>query len=254
MNNDKRLRLDQLLVELGHIETRSRARDIIKRGCVHVDGALIIKAGAMVSAGSQIEILPDAHPFVSRGGMKLAAALDHFDLDPRKRIALDIGASTGGFTDCLLQRGAAKVYAVDVGQGQLHPSLQDHKAVCSLENHDIRNLRSEVIAEPIDVIVIDVSFISLAQIFPLLCRFMAPQGWMVALIKPQFELEAQDLGKGGIVRSQDARARALVKIDDALKTYPQWQKMGIIPSPLLGQNGNKEFLLAVNFSEGVGDV
>jgi len=239
----KKTRLDRLLVESGLAETRSRAADLIRRGCVKVSGKPALKPGTLVSPGEALAVSPDASPYVSRGGLKLAAALDAFGFDPKGRVALDLGASTGGFSDLLITKGAAKVYAVDVGSGQLHAKLRANPKVVALESTDARALDRAAIDEEVTAIVADVSFISLTLALPAALKLAAPGAWLVALIKPQFEVGREGVGKGGIVRDAAARRNAVAKVRKFLEDQPGWSVVGVIPSPLLGGSGNEEFLV-----------
>ena len=234
----KRKRADLLLVERGLFESRARAQAAIAAGRVTADGAVLRKPSDEIAAGAVLDAAPE-HPWVSRGGLKLAAALDHFGFDPAKRICLDVGASTGGFTDVLRARGARRVYAVDVGRGQLHPKLRGDPAVVSLEQTDIRTL--DPFAEPPDLAVIDVSFISLRLVLPAVDRLLRRPAQLVALIKPQFEAGRGHVKKG-IVR--DAAVHAAV-CDDiaAFAVSLGWDVIGVMPSPIEGGEGNREFLL-----------
>jgi 23S rRNA (cytidine1920-2'-O)/16S rRNA (cytidine1409-2'-O)-methyltransferase len=237
----RRKRADVLLVERGLFESRTRAQAAIAAGLVTADGMPLRKASDEVAPDAALEARPD-HPWVSRGGLKLVAALDHFNFDPAGRICLDVGASTGGFTDVLLARGARRVYAVDVGHGQLHARMRGHPAVVSLEETDIRALDPARLPEPPDFATVDVSFISLKLILPALDRLLRRPAQLIALIKPQFEAGRKHLKKG-IVR--DAAVRSAV-CDDiaAFATSLGWNVAGIIPSPIEGGEGNKEFLMA----------
>ena len=199
----KKMRLDRILVDRGLAVTRSRAADLIRLGAVSVEGVTALKPGALLDPGASLRSTPGRLPFVSRGGLKLAAALDTFRLDPKDFIALDIGASTGGFTEVLLERGAARVFAVDVGRGQLHEKLREDPRVVALEGTDARSLDAGTVGEPVGAIVADVSFISLTKALPEALSLAAPGAWLVALVKPQFEVGREWVGKGGIVR--DAR-------------------------------------------------
>lgn len=239
-----RRRLDQALVERGHVRSRSRAQDLILRGCVTVDGRVADKAGFAVHQDALIAIADDAHTdMVSRGGLKLRAALDAFAFDPHGRVALDVGASTGGFTEVLLARGAAKVYAVDVGRGQLDPSLAADPRVVSLEQTDARALGSTLVPEPVGAIVADVSFISLAKALPAAIELAVRGAWLVALVKPQFEVGPDGVGKGGIVRDEKLRADALAGVSAWIAQQPGWCVTDTILSPITGQSGNVEWLL-----------
>jgi 23S rRNA (cytidine1920-2'-O)/16S rRNA (cytidine1409-2'-O)-methyltransferase len=238
----KKTRLDRLLVETGLAETRSRAADLIRRGCVTVGGRAELRPGAQVAPGDELAVSPEASRHVSRGGLKLKAALDAFGFEPEARVALDIGASTGGFTEVLLARGAAKVYAVDVGSGQLHAKLRADPRVVSLEGTDARNLDRSAIGEAVSAIVADVSFISLALALPAALRLAAPGAWLVALVKPQFEAGREAVGKGGIVRSEAARQQAVEKVRAWLEEAG-WEVAGTIDSPIRGGSGNEEYLI-----------
>jgi 23S rRNA (cytidine1920-2'-O)/16S rRNA (cytidine1409-2'-O)-methyltransferase len=238
----KKTRLDRLLVEAGLAPTRSRAADLIRRGCVKVAGETQLKPGALVTPDAELAVSPEACLYVSRGGEKLEATLDAFGFDPRGRVALDIGASTGGFSDVLIARGAAKVYAVDVGSGQLHAKLRVNPKVISLEGTDARTINRSLIREEVTAIVADVSFISLTLALPPALRLAAPGAWLVALVKPQFEAGRPAVGKGGIVRSSAERKKAVEKIRDFIEEAG-WTVIGEIASPILGGSGNEEFLI-----------
>jgi 23S rRNA (cytidine1920-2'-O)/16S rRNA (cytidine1409-2'-O)-methyltransferase len=238
----KKTRLDRLLVESGLVPTRSQAADLIRRGQVSVAGAPLLKPGALVMPDAELALSPEASPYVSRGGLKLEAALDAFGFDPKGRVALDIGASTGGFTDVLIARGAAKIYAVDVGSGQLHAKLRVNPKVIVLEGIDARTLSRSVIGEEVTAVVADVSFISLTLALPAALRLAAPKAWLVALVKPQFEAGRAAVGKGGIVRKAADRERAVTRVWEFLEGEG-WRVLGVIPSPILGGSGNEEFLL-----------
>ena len=239
----KKKRLDQLLVDSGIAPSRSRAADLIRRGQVSVAGRPERKPGALVAAGATIAVNPEACSYVSRGGLKLAAALDAFGFDAKGRVALDLGASTGGFTDVLIARGAAKVYAVDVGKGQLHAKLRANPRVIALEGTDARALDRTLIGEAVSAIVADVSFIGLALVLPAALRLAAPGAWLVALIKPQFEAGREAVGKGGIVRREADRLKAVAKIRKFVGEQPGWAVVGFIASPITGGSGNEEFLI-----------
>ena len=237
------MRLDQMLVDLGLAASRSRARDLVLRRFVRVEGVICEKPAREVTASARIEVLVDAPYFVSRGAEKLIAALDHFGFDPLGRVALDIGASTGGFTEILLQRGAARVYAVDVGTGQLHETLKGDARVVALEQQDARGLTADQIVEPVGAIVADVSFISLHKALGVSLQFAAPGAWLAALIKPQFEAGPEAVGKSGIVRDTVVKAAAVRNVETWLAAQPGWSVLGVIPSPILGGSGNAEFLI-----------
>jgi 23S rRNA (cytidine1920-2'-O)/16S rRNA (cytidine1409-2'-O)-methyltransferase len=239
----KKTRLDRLLVESGLAATRSRAADLIRRGCVKVFGRPELKPGALVGPDTELSVAAEASPYVSRAGLKLAAALDAFGFAPEGRVALDLGASTGGFSDVLIGRGAAKVYAVDVGRDQLHSKLRANPKVVVLEGTDARALDRQAIGEPIGALVADVSFISLTLALPPALKLAAAGAWLVALIKPQFEAGREAVGKGGIVREEAARQSAVAKVRKFLEEQPGWTVVGVIPSPLKGGSGNEEFLI-----------
>lgn len=235
-----RQRLDQLLVDRGLVESRARARALILAGQVLVNGQKAAKAGQLVDSDARLEVLAPM-PYVSRGGLKLEAALDRFGISVEGRVCLDIGASTGGFTDCLLKRGASRVYAVDVGRGQLDWRLRNDPRVIVLEGLNARYLGREHIPEAVDLAVCDVSFISVTLILPRLPPLLAPGGEMVILVKPQFEVGRGQVGKGGIVRDPELQQAACRKVAAAVESLgfrAEW-----IPCPVPGAEGNQEFLL-----------
>lgn len=238
----EKVRLDRLLVERGLAESREKAQAIIAAGQVLVNGQRQDKAGASVSVDCEIRITGEALPFVSRGGLKLEAALREFRISVEGRTALDIGASTGGFTDCLLQHGCAKVYAVDVGYGQMAWKLRQDPRVVVIERTNIRELSPLQVPGPVDIAVIDVSFISLEKVIPSVLKFLNPESELVALIKPQFEAGRDRVGKGGIVRDEATRTAVVEKIVEFVKGLGLEVK-GVIPSPITGQDGNVEFLI-----------
>lgn len=239
-----------MLVARGLVASRARARDLIKRGLVRVSGEAVTKAGALIRGNAEIIVIGDDAAYVSRAARKLVAALDAFGLDASGRAALDVGASTGGFTQVLLMRGAARVYAVDVGRGQLHDSLAADPRVISLEQLDARSLTPGQVPEPVGVITVDVSFISLRLVLPHLLSFAAPGAWLVALIKPQFEVGREALGKGGIVTDAAARARSFAAIRELMDAQRAWRTFAPIPAPLTGQSGNQEYLLGARHVAG----
>jgi 23S rRNA (cytidine1920-2'-O)/16S rRNA (cytidine1409-2'-O)-methyltransferase len=214
------------------------------RGCVQVDGETAAKPGQAVSAEADIAIDDPAAGFASRGALKLIAALDTFGLDPAQRIALDVGASTGGFTDVLLARGAHTVYAVDVGHGQLLPRLAADPRVVDLSGRDARMLSFANVTGPVTAIVADVSFIGLAKALPAALALAAPGAWLAALVKPQFELEPHAIGKGGIVANPADVTRALESVTGWIASLPKWRVHGTCRSPITGKDGNIEFLIA----------
>ena len=207
----KKTRLDQLLVDSGLAATRSRAADLVRRGAVSVEGVAVLKPGALVRPDAALAVDSDAFPYVSRSGLKLAAALDAFGFSPEGTMVLDLGASTGGFTDVLLEHGAVKVYAVDVGRDQLDKTLRGNPRVVALEATDARRLDASVIPQPVQAIVADVSFISVTLVLPAAFRLAATGAWLVALVKPQFEAGREAVGKGGIVRDPAKRKEAVAK-------------------------------------------
>lgn len=238
----KTKRLDQLLVERGMFPSRQRAQAAIMAGVVYVDGHRSEKAGTSIAVNASIEVRGDVCPYVSRGGMKLAAALRSFPVDPAGMVALDVGASTGGFTDCLLQAGAARVYAVDVGYGQLDWSLRNDERVVVMERTNARYLTKEDISEPIDIIVSDVSFIGLEKIFPAIAPLLKGDGVLITLVKPQFEAGRADVGKGGVVRDAGVHKRVLHSVGAAAVQHGL-RPLNVIPSPITGPRGNVEYLL-----------
>jgi 23S rRNA (cytidine1920-2'-O)/16S rRNA (cytidine1409-2'-O)-methyltransferase len=238
-----RERLDRTLVARGLADTRSRARDLILRGEVRVAGAVEKRPAATVPCGTAIEVAAGAVGLVSRGAVKLGAALDAFAFEPAGRVALDVGASTGGFTQVLLERGVARVYAVDVGRSQLHKRLRDDPRVVTLEETDARDLDRGLVPEPVGAIVADVSFISLRKALPAALVLAAPGAWLVALVKPQFEVGPAGVGKGGIVRDPALRQEAVARVADWIAAEAGWRLVGVLPSPIRGGSGNEEFLL-----------
>ena len=235
-----RERADRLLVARGLFESRARAQAAIAAGLVTADGVPVRKASEAISAAAVIEAAPE-HPFVSRGGVKLAAALDHFHLDVTGRVCLDVGASTGGFTEVLLARGARRVYAIDVGRDQLHPRLRGRNDIVSLEETDIRSLDVSCLVEQPDFATVDVSFISLKLVLPAIGKIVAPSATLLALIKPQFEARRRDIKKG-IVR--DAAIHTAICDDIAAFLISLgWRVGGVVPSAIFGGDGNREFFV-----------
>jgi 23S rRNA (cytidine1920-2'-O)/16S rRNA (cytidine1409-2'-O)-methyltransferase len=222
------------------VDSREKARALILAGQVLVDGQKLDKAGHAVSAEARVELL-DSPRYVGRGGLKLEAALDHFAIPVTGKICLDIGSSTGGFTDCLLQRGAARVYAIDVGTGQLDWKLRNDPRVIVQEQVNARYLTRTEVPEPIDLAVCDVSFISITMILPALGNLLQKGAEMVILVKPQFELEREQVGKGGIIRDPGLHRQACQRVEEAVRQLGF--QTDIIPSPVLGAEGNQEFLL-----------
>lgn len=241
MTTRERPRADRLLVERGHFESRARAQAAIEAGLVTADDRPVTRASDRLDPGARIVARPP-HPFVSRGGLKLAAALDAFGFDPAGRVCLDVGASTGGFTDALLKRGAAHVYAVDVGHGQLHASLGRDPRVTSLEGRDARALDRGLVPVPPDITAVDVSFIALRLVLPAIVPLMAQGGALAALIKPQFEAGRDRVGRGGIVRDAGVHAAVCAEVRAVLDGLGL-SVLDLIPSPIAGGDGNREFLV-----------
>ncbi|HEY6009012.1 MAG TPA: TlyA family RNA methyltransferase [Geobacteraceae bacterium] len=235
-------RLDKLLVERGLAPSRERARALIMAGLVVVNEHVADKAGTMIAVDAAVRLKGEDIPFVSRGGLKLAKALDEFAIDVRGLVILDVGASTGGFTDCLLQRGALKVYAVDVGYGQLAWKLRTDERVVNLEKTNIRHLEPERLEELPEMAVIDASFISLDKVLPNTIRLIREGGTIVALIKPQFEVGRGEVGKGGVVRDERKHAAVIAAVG-AYAAGLGLQVLGVTESPILGPKGNREFLI-----------
>jgi 23S rRNA (cytidine1920-2'-O)/16S rRNA (cytidine1409-2'-O)-methyltransferase len=236
----KKQRLDVVLVERGLVETRSKAQSLIMARRVLVNGQFVDKAGATVSEEDEVKVAELEHPWVGRGGMKLAHALKEFAINVNEKVCADIGASTGGFTDVMLKHGAQKVYAIDVGYGQLDVSLRNDPRVINREKVNARWLQPENFNDTIGFVSIDVSFISLKLILPAVAKFL--QGELVALIKPQFEVGKHDVGKGGIVRDDEKRQAAVSGVVEFAKELGFAVK-GVIESPVKGAEGNVEFLM-----------
>jgi 23S rRNA (cytidine1920-2'-O)/16S rRNA (cytidine1409-2'-O)-methyltransferase len=239
-----RERLDKLLVDRGLVASRERARALVMSGAVLVDGQPQTKPGTLLDPAREITLKQEDHPYVSRGALKLVKGLDSFGIDPAGMTALDIGASTGGFTDVLLRRGAARVYAIDVGYGQLAWSLRQDPRVVVLERHNVRNMELELVPEPCDLAVIDVSFISLTLVLPRVKDLLRPPAGkpIIALVKPQFEVGREQVGKGGVVRDELARRGAVTKIRD-WATAHGFEAGDEVESPITGPAGNVEYLL-----------
>ena len=239
-----KLRLDQLLVERGLTDSRTRAQALVLAGKVFSDEACLDKPGLSLAADAPLRLKGADHPWVSRGGVKLAHALDHFAIDPAGWTCLDIGASTGGFTDVLLSCGAARVYAVDVGRGQLDWKLRNDERVVVLERTNARRLDRVQVPEEVDIVVCDASFIGLATILPAPMALAGPDAVLVALVKPQFEVGKGRVGKGGVVRDPALHREVCEGIGAWLAAQPGWRVLGLTESPLTGPRGNKEFLIA----------
>jgi 23S rRNA (cytidine1920-2'-O)/16S rRNA (cytidine1409-2'-O)-methyltransferase len=240
-----RERLDRLLVDRGLAESRERAQAMIMAGIVRVDGAPARRAALPVAPEAEVEVKGKL-PYVSRGGVKLAHALDHFGVDPSGQVLADVGASTGGFTDCLLQRGARTVYAVDVGYGQLDYRLRQDERVVVMERTHARDL--ERLPEPVDGATVDVSFISLRQVLPSVFRWQRPGAWTIALVKPQFEAGREQVGKGGVVRDPAVHEQVLARVEQDVRALGREPK-GHTASPILGPAGNREFLLLIGAAD-----
>ena len=238
----KKERLDKLLVDKGLVQSRERAKALILQGKVIVDDHMVDKAGAKIHCDASLRLRGTDLPYVSRGGLKLAHAIDTFQLQVNDAAVLDVGASTGGFTDCLLQRGAKKVYAIDVGYGQLAWKLRKDPRVVSLERRNIRHLDAEEIPDEVDLAVVDTSFISLTKVLPKVIEFISEQGEITALIKPQFEVERGKVGKGGIIRNPVTHAEVIEKIKGFAAGH-RLEVCGVIESPITGADGNKEFFI-----------
>jgi 23S rRNA (cytidine1920-2'-O)/16S rRNA (cytidine1409-2'-O)-methyltransferase len=238
-----KLRLDQLLVDRGLAESRSKAQALIMAGLVYSGERKLDKAGMTLAEDIALEMRGQDHPWVSRGGLKLAKAIETFRIDPAGLIACDVGSSTGGFTDVLLTHGAAKVYSVDVGHGQLAWKLRTDPRVVVLEKTNARHLTPEIIPEPLDMVVCDASFIGLETVLPAAMALTAPKAWLAALIKPQFEVGKGRVGKGGVVREPELHAEVCERIHSWLAAQPGWTVLGIVESPIKGPEGNIEFLI-----------
>ncbi len=234
-------RLDLMLVEMGHFESRERARRAVMAGLVEVGGQRVDKPGTSIRQGSSIRVSGPAEPFVSRAGRKLEAALVHFEILVHELVCLDIGASTGGFTDCLLERGATRVYAVDVGYGQLDHRLRKDSRVVVRERVNARYLKPDDLPEPCQLVTIDVSFISLLKVVPALMTHLAPGGHLICLVKPQFEAGRRSVGRGGIVRDEAVRQRTIEATVEGLVDLGL-HKVGVLDSPVVGAKGNREAL------------
>lgn len=243
-NKPPKSRLDALLVVRGLAENATKARALIMAGSVFSGEKRLDKAGQSLAADAALEVRGRAHPWVSRGGLKLVGALDHFGIDPEGATAIDIGASTGGFTDVLLARGARRVYAIDVGYGQLDQKLRNDARVVVMERVNARHVTGESIPEPLDLLVCDASFIGLRTILPAPMALAGAGAHLVGLIKPQFEVGKGRVGKGGIVREPDLHTEVCETIRDWLNAQEGWSVIGLTTSPIKGRDGNIEFLIA----------
>jgi 23S rRNA (cytidine1920-2'-O)/16S rRNA (cytidine1409-2'-O)-methyltransferase len=250
-------RLDKVLFSKGLVKSREMARALIMEGKVYVDGNKITKAGTPVNENSDISLQATDLPYVSRGGLKLEAAIKYFNIEVKDKLIMDVGSSTGGFTDCLLQKGAKKAYCIDVGYGQLAWSLRKDPRVILLERTNIRYLREilqeqeargkgqeygELVNSKIDIATIDVSFISLTKVVPEVIKFLNDEGEVLALVKPQFEVGRGEVGKGGIVREEEKRLKAVKYVEEDLKKCGL-KSQGMFQSPVIGQKGNVEYFL-----------
>lgn len=235
-------RLDKILVDRGLVTSRTRGEELIKNGDVLVNGISVEKPGKKIAIDAKILLLNEELTWVSRGSLKLLKAIDHFQLDVSDKTFIDLGASTGGFTEVLLSKGAKHVHCVDVGHGQLHERIRTNPSITNIEKTHIRELTTAHIPEPVDGIVIDVSFISLEKVLPFTGSFVKESGILVALIKPQFELEKRFLNKHGVVKSASVYPDILKRIEKAA-VDSHFEVKGIIDSPIIGGDGNKEFLL-----------
>ncbi len=230
------------MVKRGLVPSRARAQSLLMSGVVFIEGSRVDKTGTLVAEDSEIIIKEASRRYVGRGGQKLEAALCRFKIDVNEKVVLDIGASTGGFTDCLLQFGAKKVYAVDVGRGQIDWGLRQDKRVVVMEKVNARYLKPEDIGESVDIATIDVSFISLTLIVPRVKNLLRPKGVLIGLIKPQFEVGRGEVGRGGIVREESKHRMVVYKITSCLEEA-SFDVVGVMPSPILGADGNKEFFI-----------
>lgn len=246
MSKKTKIRLDQLLVERGLVESRNKAQALVMAGNVYSETKRLDKAGQQVADDMPIEIKGQEHPWVSRGGLKLVKGIEVFKVDPTDKTCLDVGASTGGFTDVLLTHGAAKVYAVDVGQGQLAWKLRKDERVVVMEKTNARHLTDEQIPEPVDIVVCDASFIGLRTVLPAALKLASPDAFLIALIKPQFEVGKDRVGKKGVVRDPALHEEVCETIRDWLERLEGWSVLGIAESPITGPEGNKEFLIAAH--------
>ncbi|MBI5592836.1 MAG: TlyA family RNA methyltransferase [Deltaproteobacteria bacterium] len=236
------MRLDRLMVEKGLAPSRQRAQAMIMAGNVLVNSQLVEKSGYLISESAEITLKGEVLPYVSRGGLKLEKALESFAVSVEGLVCLDVGASTGGFTDCLLQHGAARVYAVDVGYGQLAWQLRQDSRVIPIERMNIRNMPLNMLPEPVDLVTIDVSFISLKIVVPAVMKFIRKPARIIALIKPQFEVGKGKVGKGGVVRDPLQHESVIEELQRFFKDSG-WICLGVVPSPILGPSGNREFLI-----------
>ena len=237
-------RLDKIIKQRRLIRSRSRAQRMIEAGRVRVDGRILTRPGHPIDVEAEIEIL-SFEKYVSRGGEKLEAALEYFRITPKGRTCLDVGASTGGFTDCLLQEGAAKVYAIDVGHDQIHSKIRRDPRVVVREGINARYLEPQDVGEPVDLIVVDVSFISLKLILPALIELLSPDGELIVLVKPQFEVGKDRLPDDGVVKNASDREAVLADLRAFIETETPWHVRNEMKSPIEGANGNTEYLFCL---------
>jgi len=243
----KKTRLDLLIVEKGLVQTRQRARALIMAGKVMVNNRLVDKPGSLIYRNDPVILKEGDIPYVSRGGLKLEKALQTLNMDITGAVCMDVGASTGGFTDCLLKHGAGRVFAVDVGYGQLAWKLVQDSRVVVIDRTNIRYMPAETLQEPVDLITIDVSFISLKIVVPAVIKFMKKNARIMALIKPQFEVGKGNVGKGGVVRNPVLHAEVVKSLSDSFKKTGLLREF-VIPSPIRGPRGNKEFFISLKFA------
>lgn len=248
MSSSHKIRLDKLLFDKGLAESREKAKALILEGSVRVSGIVVDKAGTLVGQDDAVEVA-NKMPYVSRGGLKLEHAIKEFRIDLKNKIAMDVGASTGGFTDCLLQYGAKKVYAIDVGYGQFSYALRKDDRIELFERKNIRHFDRDLIPDEINVATIDVSFISVLKVLPRVLEFLSPGGEVIALIKPQFEVGRRDVGKGGVVRDEQKRLTA-VEMIKAESEKMGFGFKGVIHSPIKGPKGNVEYLMYLKKKQG----
>ncbi len=241
-------RLDKLVVDKGLAPTRERAQALILAAKVQVDGRILTKAGQKVAEGAEVHVLGEAIPYVSRGGLKLEHAIRTFAIDVSGRVAIDVGASTGGFTDCLLSFGAKRVYSVDVGYGQLALKLRNDPRVVVLERENIRYMASDLVPERVQIATVDASFISLRLVIPAVIKFLDPEALLVCLIKPQFEAGREEAAKGaGVIRDPLIHERVCMSVSEFTRNQG-FEVLGVISSPIIGPKGNKEFLMAARYT------
>ncbi|MBE7637938.1 TlyA family rRNA (cytidine-2'-O)-methyltransferase [Sneathiella sp. P13V-1] len=240
-------RLDMALVSQGLAPTRARAQSLIQEGLVEIDGEPARKPSQKVSDSALLTLSSDEKQWVGRGALKLIKALDHFHIDPKGKVAADIGASTGGFCEVLLERDVQKIYAVDVGHDQLHPTIMSDPRVINMEGVNAKTLSADVIPEPLDLIVSDVSFISLEKALPAALSLCKSGAYLAALIKPQFEVGRENIAKGGIVKNPEIAAAAAKRIEDWINGLEGWSSLGVTPSPIKGGDGNTEFLIGARY-------